>query len=374
MSGIKVPVGQKRLTNVAVVRLKAGGKRFEIACYKNKVINWREGIETNLNEVIQIETIFENVSKGIAAKEKDLQKAFNTKDMEEICKVILKKGELQVSDKEREVHLDGLFRDIVQIVVDRCIHSQTGRHHTAQAVENALKQIGFSVQHGDNQAAKKQALKAIESLCTELPEFFTRAKMRLRIVCPTQLREEVTQHLTDDATTRIEEESISEGTNNSYAVTFVCDPRRYRDLDKLATAHEGVTLQIVTASVVADAAALSVTGDAGAGYLTDQATVAPREAVCSAAPKASAQQSSGGYGVAVAAAANPPAAQVAKKSFKCSACGGAEFDDAGDYRSHCKSEWHNYNLKRKVKALAPVSEDDYKEIALDEREGFLGQG
>ena len=31
--------GQKRLTNIAVVRLKKQGKRFEVACYKNKVAN-----------------------------------------------------------------------------------------------------------------------------------------------------------------------------------------------------------------------------------------------------------------------------------------------------------------------------------------------
>lgn len=41
---IKQPVTQVRLTNVAVVRLKAKGKRFEIACYKNKVISWRNGV------------------------------------------------------------------------------------------------------------------------------------------------------------------------------------------------------------------------------------------------------------------------------------------------------------------------------------------
>ena len=38
------PVGQKRLTNVAVVRLKKHGCRFEIACYKNKVLSWRSGM------------------------------------------------------------------------------------------------------------------------------------------------------------------------------------------------------------------------------------------------------------------------------------------------------------------------------------------
>ncbi len=36
--------GQKRLTNIAVVRLKKNGERFEIACYKNKVGDWRSGM------------------------------------------------------------------------------------------------------------------------------------------------------------------------------------------------------------------------------------------------------------------------------------------------------------------------------------------
>ena len=36
-TGKNQPVGQKRLTNIAVVRVTKGGKRFEIACYCNKV-------------------------------------------------------------------------------------------------------------------------------------------------------------------------------------------------------------------------------------------------------------------------------------------------------------------------------------------------
>jgi len=43
--------------------IRKGGKRFEIACYKNKVINWRNGVEKDLDEVLQTETVFSNVSK-----------------------------------------------------------------------------------------------------------------------------------------------------------------------------------------------------------------------------------------------------------------------------------------------------------------------
>ena len=76
MSRIKTPTNQKILTNVAIVRIKKAGKRFEIACYKNKVLSWRQGIEKDIDEVLQSHTVFLNVSKGQVAKKDDLVKAF----------------------------------------------------------------------------------------------------------------------------------------------------------------------------------------------------------------------------------------------------------------------------------------------------------
>ena len=73
---INQPINQVRLTNVAVVRMNKNGKRFEIACYKNKVVDYRQGLETDLSEVLQTERVFTNVSKGEFAKAKDLQKIF----------------------------------------------------------------------------------------------------------------------------------------------------------------------------------------------------------------------------------------------------------------------------------------------------------
>ena len=77
------PVGQIKLTNVAVVRLQTHGKRFECACYKNKVVNFRQGIETDLDEVLQSDRVFTNVSKGRFAKRADLEACFGTADEED---------------------------------------------------------------------------------------------------------------------------------------------------------------------------------------------------------------------------------------------------------------------------------------------------
>ena len=51
---MKTPQNVKLLTNVSVVRLKVGKKEFEIACYPNKVKDWRNKIETEIDSVLQV--------------------------------------------------------------------------------------------------------------------------------------------------------------------------------------------------------------------------------------------------------------------------------------------------------------------------------
>lgn len=173
---IKQPVSQKRLTNVAVVRLKTHGCRFEIACYQNKVVNWREGLEKDIHEVLQTMSIFSNLQQGIWAKEKDLKKAFGD-DMSEIdiCKKILEKGEFQVSDKERSVQQDALYKDILTMITKRCINPESGRALTIGMAESALKQAAFVVK--PNVPAKKQALKAIDAIVLALPDKVAKANI-----------------------------------------------------------------------------------------------------------------------------------------------------------------------------------------------------
>lgn len=50
------------------------------------------------------------------AKKEDLTKAFGKEDQTEICKEILMKGELQVSDKERQTQHDSILKDIATTV------------------------------------------------------------------------------------------------------------------------------------------------------------------------------------------------------------------------------------------------------------------
>lgn len=37
-----------------------------------------------------------------------------------------------------------------------------------------------------------------------------------------------------------------------------------------------------------------------------------------------------------------------EKKFKCSSCKDASFDTNQEFRTHFKTDWHNFNLKRKI--------------------------
>jgi ribosome maturation protein SDO1 len=126
------PVNQVRLTNVAYVRLQRGGKRFEVACYRNKALGWRNKIETDINEVLQIDSVFSNVSKGMLANKKDIEHAFGTTHKIAVCIEILNKGELQVSEQERVALQDTTFKDIASIVADKTLNPETDRPYTVR--------------------------------------------------------------------------------------------------------------------------------------------------------------------------------------------------------------------------------------------------
>ena len=152
---IFTPQNQVKLTNVSVVRLKKGGKRFELACYKNKVLEWRSGVTKDLDEVVQSETIFSNVGKGQVARKDDLLKAFGATTSErEMLLQILAKGELQVSEKERSNILGDLSKEIATLVADLTVHPETKRPYTLTMIEKIINDIHYSIH--PTRSAKQQ--------------------------------------------------------------------------------------------------------------------------------------------------------------------------------------------------------------------------
>lgn len=232
---INQPSNQIKLTNVSLVRLRKGKKRFEIPCYKNKILEYRSGTEKDLDNVLQIHNVFLNVSKGQTAPNADLEKAFGKGvSRDEVVLEILNKGEIQVGDKERGAELDRMHKEVIDIVAGKVVDPKTKRVYTAGMIEKALAMLseqgakakshkdsnsasgtqtpgtpasrtteGNASQDGDKnrdkrkgavvwtgvvttKSAKSQALEAMKALIAHQPIPVQRARMRIRVTCPTQ--------------------------------------------------------------------------------------------------------------------------------------------------------------------------------------------
>ncbi|KAH9994380.1 Shwachman-Bodian-diamond syndrome protein [Russula vinacea] len=181
---INQPSNQIKLTNVSIVRLKKGGKRFEIACYKNKVQEWRNGVEKDLDEVLQISNVFMNVSKGEVAKSNDLKKSFGTDERNAIAREILSKGEVQVGEKEREHDTAAVRREIATLVAEKCVDPATQTPYSRQGTRCARTKT----------RKVSECIKALQSDST-LP--IQRAKMRIRVVVPAANIDDLRERLLD---------------------------------------------------------------------------------------------------------------------------------------------------------------------------------
>jgi len=221
---IKAPNTQKRLTNIVVVRLQKDGKRYEVACYPNKIEEWRRKIEIDIDEVLQRLVVFTNVSKGQLANKDDLLESFGTKDQLKVCKIILDQGQLQVSEKERKQDIDKFFKDVASLIVEKCINSETKQAFPVGVIENAMRESHVSV--NPHQSAKQQALKIIPILQEKSRLPIERAKMRLQLTTSKDKMVEVLAKLRDD----IEIQSQTERELESVVLVLI-EPKKYREVD-----------------------------------------------------------------------------------------------------------------------------------------------
>ena len=197
----------------------SGKKRFEIACYKNKVLEYRSGVETDLDNVLQIHSVFLSVSKGQTAPSQDLAKAFGPKvPLDDMIMEILNRGEMQVGEKERHAQLERVHNEVLDIVAGKLVDPRSKRVYTTGMIEKALDQLSShgGAAHKDEakgsgtatptggeagkekgkelptwtgvvttKSSKSQALEAMKALIAWQPIPVTRARMRLRVTCPT---------------------------------------------------------------------------------------------------------------------------------------------------------------------------------------------
>lgn len=257
MANINQPNSQIKLTNVSIVKLKVTpvkGKKqqFEIACYKNKIQDYKNGIENDLDEILQINEIFNNVNKGIAASNVVLKECFpqyaqgnnNSVNKEKIIREILNKGEINLSNLEREHKLKNMNNEILQIVSNKTINPKNKKRYPPSIIYKALTILNFKVNL--SQPAKIQSLNAIKLLIEKQIIPIKRCKMLIKAIIN---KKEIVD--LDRLSLLYINKKVEQNENGQIEVTGLIDPTAYREILKLVNNEEEQNLvQVLDMSVV----------------------------------------------------------------------------------------------------------------------------
>lgn len=184
-----------------------------------------------------------NVSKGQVAPNDDLQKSFGTTDQDKIILEILQKGEIQLSEKERQAKGSQIQAEILQIISTKCINPRTKKRYPPTMIQKALAELKFNMVA--TKQAKLQALEGIRLLVSKQIIPIVRAKMKVKVTLESKdakkLSEKIKPLLGD-----IE----SEDTGKFWESVSLIDPVNYRELVELVGNHKSGQLEVLDMAVI----------------------------------------------------------------------------------------------------------------------------
>ena len=195
---------------------------------------------------MQIDEIFTNVSKGNIAKQKDLELFKPISDKKQIIMEILNKGELQVSEMERDDAHDRLKKGVASIICEKCFDTSNMSEFSQQVILKAFTDLKLNIK--PNQPAKKQALKIMVDLEKALP--IERMKIRMKFTVGQDQLEQAKNMIKEVIDAK--EYELEQQTEKEMLITY--EPLWFREFDnilqELKSADPSCSIEILDNNVI----------------------------------------------------------------------------------------------------------------------------
>jgi ribosome maturation protein SDO1 len=133
------------LDEAVIARLKKGEEHFEVLVDPDAASDLIDGKEVNILQNLAIDAIFKDSKKGTRASSDALKKSFGTDNIEEIAKMIILKGDIQLTTEQRHRMQKNKRNRIIDIIVRNAMDPKTKSPHPRQRIELAMDQAGVHI-------------------------------------------------------------------------------------------------------------------------------------------------------------------------------------------------------------------------------------
>ena len=168
-----------RLDDAVPARLKTHGTTFEVLVDPDGALALKRGDSVNLEDILAVEDIFENASRGDRSPEEDLQKAFGTLEVLPIAEIIIKKGDISLTAEQRKQFIENKRRQVIEVIARNAINPQTKTPHPPGRIEQAMSEARVNIDPTKSiDELVKIAMKAIRPL---IPIRFEEVEVAVKI-------------------------------------------------------------------------------------------------------------------------------------------------------------------------------------------------
>ena len=116
------------------------GKHFEILVDPDLAYDLKEGRIVSLSRMLAANIVFTDARKADKASPSDIEKAFNTQDVEKIAEFIVKHGEIQLTTDFRRKKVEEKKKQVASFISRNAINPQTRLPHPPERILTAMEQ------------------------------------------------------------------------------------------------------------------------------------------------------------------------------------------------------------------------------------------
>ena len=160
-------------------RLKRGHEKYEIDIDPDKAMAFKNGLITDINEVLKAKKIFSDAKKGLEISPKQLESEFKTSDPLEVAKIILEKGEIQLTEDYRKRLREAKLKKILAVIHRNGVDPKTHLPHPMTRLENAFEEAKIKVD--EFKSAEDQVQDILSHLRKVLPIRFELKEISVKI-------------------------------------------------------------------------------------------------------------------------------------------------------------------------------------------------
>jgi ribosome maturation protein SDO1 len=168
-----------KVEDAVVARWDTQGSRFEVLVDPMAVQDVKDGKPIDLRDKLALDQVFKDAKKGDKISEEHLERIFHTRDLAQIARQIILKGEVQVTTEQRHQLQETKRKQIVATIARNAMNPQTGAPHPPARIEAAL--VEAKVHVDPFRPADQQVQEVLQKLRPLLPIRFDTVRVRIKL-------------------------------------------------------------------------------------------------------------------------------------------------------------------------------------------------